>query len=265
MNPLIVESAAKVVGFSGPRRAEFARNHGRSRLPAGGSRCVVVPVDFRRCRCARGLTLVEMLVSLVIVALIAAALTAAMWSVSRNGDAVIERRVLLSEQRNAFAFLQRQLAAAEHRPVEMTELGLEDSLAGGLRGSDQRLSWVARLQTWHGVAGLVAFTLQPSGGAVEGRTTLVLEMTLLEEDGERVMSPLTPGVLGGEGDRWQQASNWVVAEALSDFRIEYREALSREWSGEWSRRDVLPDMVRLSGANGLGAFEFLIPLRVSGF
>lgn len=180
-----------------------------------------------RCRRQAGMTLLELVVALGLLALLVGVLAAAL-GVSTRGSAAVERRAEHAETlRIAHTTLRRYLAQA--RPVR-TQLDQRDQVV--FAGAPDGLGFVAVMPPWPGGGGLylVRLSLEEVGGL------RALVLTRRPTAGEAA-------VIDGEAERTVLVAG-VAALRWSYFGADDG-ARQGSWRSEWRGRGELPKLVRL--------------------
>ncbi len=171
----------------------------------------------------RGLTLVELMAALTVLALLVVVLTG-MFRTSVFASEKVERHAeRLDEMRHAHRFLRGAIEAA--RPLRWS---VNNRTVVAFEGDERELRFVSTLPPWPGRGGLAEL-----GVRVDGRElVLVRAPTAGEQAGFAA---------NGERD--------VLAGGVRSIRFAYfgREPGAREprWHRSWRERGVLPDLVRL--------------------
>jgi general secretion pathway protein J len=181
-----------------------------------------------------GFTLLELLVSLVLLALILSFVGGALRFGARAWEAAgaLDRRASMGAVRT---FLEQRLAEA--MPVyEQDETG---RVRIAFSGRPQQLSFVSPSARGRAGAGLYRFslTLQPVGRDTVTGTALALDQSLYQPE---VVSQVVAAPEDGQ----------VLLEDIAGIGLRYygrKEARSpAAWHSEWTRADALPELVEIS-------------------
>lgn len=162
-----------------------------------------------------GFTVIELIISLVIVAIIMVGLLTAMRSLGLTGEKLDARLALVDERRVVSGFLDDVLGRVVLRPRQ--------SLAGTpgestFVGTPAALEWIGVMPARHGVGGLHHFRLQ-SGLTSSGGSALLL--SYLPYFGGEVLPD------------WSLAEQRVLVGRLEGFSLAYQLDDGGEWLGEW--------------------------------
>lgn len=193
---------------------------------------------------ARGFTLVELLVVLVLLSLIVLAMASALRTASQTEERVDAHLQQMDDLRTASSFLRSVLGrisaqkttlpvAQGHSPYYFT--GLADALA-----------WVGIMPARYGAGGLYHFRLQ--------RT----------EAGALVLQYL-PWAGTGTAPDWSAAQSSTLLTGVTALTFQYEDAAGEPpaWAPAWTAIDHLPDRVSIAVQTQAGAWpEFVIALRV---
>lgn len=202
----------------------------------------------KRSRRQLGFTIIELIISLVIVAIIMVGLLTAMRSFGITEEKLDKRLVLVDQRRVISGFLDDILGVAVLRPrpakigtpEESTFLGRPDSV-----------QWVGVMPARHGVGGLYHFRLYVVGGT-EGGSALML--SYLPFAGLEVLPD------------WSLAEQRILVDRLEGFSLLYQLEGAGEWLAEW-RNTAEPRKlarVRLSIVAGGAEWPLLVfPVRSS--
>lgn len=180
----------------------------------------------------RGLTLIEMVMAMTLLALLMSMVYGGLRVAMRANDAARERSELVNEVRVAQRLLRRQLRAA--LPVRGNAPGADGELARVFDGSSQRMRFVGPMPGY-------------LGGGVH-----VQEIWLEGEPGdERMMFRhrlAHPDSTPGDGDEGREPV--LLIDGLADARFSYldldlREANERRWRDEWEPAARFPSLVRV--------------------
>jgi general secretion pathway protein J len=178
-----------------------------------------------------GFTLLELLVSLMVFAVLAALVYGTVRMGSRSWQAGAERIDEADALRIGWSFVQGALAAS--RPVPA-----EDAEATGVlfRGATTAVEFVAELPAYLGTGGLHVLNLRLDRDA-EGSGRLVLRRT-----------PFDPGTGAADPEAAGRAQEVVLVEGVEALAIQYYGVAGDDegprWHAEWKQEEVLPTLVR---------------------
>lgn len=205
----------------------------------------------RRRRAQDGFTLIEVLVSLVLLALVLALLTGAV----RFARGTWEAAARLDREAGydvAGIFLRARLAEA--MPLfEQAEGGV---VRVAFDGTSEALSFVAPTQNGPAGAGLYRFALQAEPGGDASSKALVVKVT-----------PYQPKTREQGADAPHEGHVLVENVETLAFRYFGRGQLRAPpaWHEAWPRKDALPDLVELTitrrGGDGASSLVIELPLR----
>jgi general secretion pathway protein J len=206
-------------------------------------------VNIATARQIAGFTLLEVLASLVLLALLLigvySGLRTATHSV-RSGTAAVER---IDQIRSAQQFLQRELAQSLTQPISHNDRG--ESIY--FQGSAREMRYVAPLPGYLGKLGPQLQSLQLVDNG-HGDSSLVLSLALLPPDGQ------PPKPLG---------EPQVLLDHIHDGSFSYRGidvvGHAVPWSATWADGRLLPLVVRiaLEPQGNYGWPLLVVPLRVN--
>lgn len=192
-----------------------------------------------------GFTVLEMLVSLLILALVMSFLPGAL----RLSSRVWESDAVFSRAEGTAAFLR----VAEERLAEAMPVFTRDATKGlrvEFAGEPGRVSFVARASGGPAGGGVYRFELvQGPSGALVLRQSLYRANSVVPVSMPAV-THVSPGMTGGLAFRYFGAHEAGAAPA---------------WYGQWPRGDALPDLVEIAiaPANGAGAvLRSVVELRL---
>jgi general secretion pathway protein J len=177
-----------------------------------------------------GFTVAELLVSLVILALILSLLPGTL----RMGRRVWETDAAFSRHEAAAAFRR----AAEERLAGAMPVFVRDPVKGlhvEFQGEPDRVAFVASAPSGPAGGGVYRFELAASGGVMTLRQTLYRQ-----DSGERAPSAI------------HAAQAKTAGLAFRYFGPPAPDA-QPQWSGQWPRRDTLPDLIEITIMPGSGA------------
>jgi len=177
----------------------------------------------------RGFTLVELLVSTALLALLMVALLAALRSFGQTEDRLDDRLRRDAELRTSGAFLRGVIAATAPRPLK-TAPGTAKRIEFG--GAPAELRWVGVMPAREGAGGLYRFrlALQPDAESA----TLLLQFA--------------PYVAGDEiAVEGRSHESRAMAGHVRSISLHYLgDEANATWLSSWPRSDVLPHRVGLA-------------------
>ncbi len=192
-----------------------------------------------------GFTLLELLISVTLLALMATLITSGLKVASNSWDRAHARIEAAQEVRLIEQFIFRELSEA--RPLRVR---LEDGKNSVFQGEPWRVGFTALLPTQQGVGGLYRLALYAEPHA--GGERLVLSYRLYRPS--TVPSP-------------QPARRRVLLGALQQIAFDFyglQDGGARSgWQPEWRHAQRLPEMVRLRyWSKSMGARGVIVPLRL---
>lgn len=197
-----------------------------------------------------GFTLLELLVSLVLTALLMAAVPPALKFAGRG--------VAVAAELDRRAHADAALAFVEQRLSEATAIygrGDDGRLQIIFKGEAQTVSFVAPLSFKAGDSGFARYTIG-LGNDSEGHAGLLL-----------TWSPWRPAPPGGIPPPAVEPRSRLIVSPAIDLGLKYYGAASAtddpQWSDDWQRTDALPDMVefKLTVAGGTRVRRIVLRLR----
>lgn len=185
-----------------------------------------------------GLTLIELVVAMTVLAAIAGLTTGALGFGIRGAEVVEARADRDNRLRLAQALVRRQLGAA--RPVRW----LRDRRdVAAFEGTPEAVAFIAVMPARTGAAGLYQVRL----ALEDGRLVMI----------RRVTSGETQGF-----DFRRGAERVVLADGLAGLEFAYfgpdRARQTPKWHDRWIERDALPRLVRLAAAGADGHWPGLV-------
>ncbi|WP_155987008.1 prepilin-type N-terminal cleavage/methylation domain-containing protein [Thioalkalivibrio sp. ALE11] len=180
---------------------------------------------------ARGFTLMEVLIALVLLSLIMTALFSALRLGVSSWDAAERSVAETAEEELALRLLDRQLALA--MPLMLERDGEQARIA--FEGEPNRVRWASPLPAHRGGGGIQWQTLE-LGETARGEG-LVLRFRLLH-----------PDTLEAPADQVEDTELLLAGIDAMELSYYGRSNLDEEaeWFSEWSVRDRLPDLVTLT-------------------
>ena len=185
-----------------------------------------------------GLTLIELVVAMTVLAAIAALTTGALGFGLSGAEAVEARADRDNRLRLTQALVRRQLGAA--RPVRWLR---ERRAVAAFEGTPEAVAFIAVMRARSGAAGLY-------------------QVRLALQDGRLVM---IRRVTSGEAQRFdfrRGAERVVLADGLAGLEFAYfgpdRARQTPKWHDRWIGREALPRLVRLAAAGADGHWPGLV-------
>ncbi|WP_313080249.1 prepilin-type N-terminal cleavage/methylation domain-containing protein [Pulveribacter sp.] len=194
-----------------------------------------------------GFTLVEMLVSMVLLSMIMVGMVSVMRSMGQSQDRVDLQLDAADDIRVSTAFLRATLGrVSARRTLRITQLG-ESPFEFSAR--PQELIWVGVMPARFGMGGRSYFrlALEPEGGG----SALVLRFA--------------PWNGQGPPD-WGAVHAYKVASAVTSFAMSFEDARQPipQWVDAWQRPDSLPARVRIALSTQTGPWPlWIVPMRQS--
>jgi prepilin-type N-terminal cleavage/methylation domain-containing protein len=182
----------------------------------------------------RGFTLLEMLISLMLVSLLFLALFASFNTIARGWDAADTRMNKTEDMRLITDFLRRQLGQAMVVRIK----GEKEERVYAFEGTATSLRYAAPLQP-----------LQHQGGV------FLIELNVVaSKDGkklEMLYAPYRPELTWEEA--FKDAEPVLVFDGLKDASFEYfgaeKEGEDPDWASDWEEQPRFPDMLKLTLAD----------------
>ena len=184
-----------------------------------------------------GFTLVEVIISLILVSLLLLALVSSLRSFGDASVRVDQRALTLDELRIAPGFLERVIGSSTSR-------ARTDPTAGGVtwfQGTQTELEWLGIMPARHGVGGMSHFRLSQQDWY--GRPSLVLQ--------------IAPFISDDVAPDWTQFEPEAVAENVVELSFSYLPATGGEWVSEWPAQQYQPGWVGLEVVTTAGAWPLL--------
>jgi general secretion pathway protein J len=185
-----------------------------------------------RTRSDAGFTLMEVLVSLVLLALLLALLAGGLRYARSTWDATARLDELAAFDM-AETFLRARLAEA----MPLYEQRRAGTVRALFHGAGDTMSFVAPAPNGPAGAGLYRYTLEAAVGAGPGRRTLVTKL-----------APHLPSISDSVGGRPPQQYDLLRNVRSVSFRYFGRSELRGEpaWHAAWPRTDVMPSLVEIA-------------------
>lgn len=205
------------------------------------ARQVVAPA---RCRGA-GFTLVEVVITLAIMALIMLGLVSALATFGQSRSRVEVQLARVDDVRLVSAFLRATLSRSSS-----AYNGRGRSAVAMFQGDARELRWLGVMPARHGVGGLYQFRLSVAEGP-DAREALQLQYL-----------PYTGGDLENV---WEAVPTRALVSDISDFGLAYRGGEDDAiWQEDWIDQERAPQLVRmLIGAGGRDWPELVVRVRAA--
>ncbi len=179
-------------------------------------------------RRARGFTLVEVVVALVLLAVILTGLISALVTFARTSDRVDQRTQAGDDVRLVYAFLSQSLGPADPRMRTRPDDAVTLSW---MQGTATELVWLGLMPARHGVGGLFHLRLR-----------LAPDTT----GADRLMLDYLPYAGEDPPPDWGRAGTHLLLDGVSELQIAYRALDEVAWRAEWLEAQVLPARIRVS-------------------
>lgn len=163
----------------------------------------------------QGFTVIELIISLVIVAIIMVGLLTAMRSFGVTEEKLDARLALVDERRVVSGFLDDVFGQVVLRPRQSLAGTPEEST---FVGAPAAVQWIGVMPARHGAGGLYHFRLQ-LGAAIDGGSTLMLAYL--------------PYTGGDTLPDWSVAEQRVLLGRVDGFSLAYQLDDGGEWFAEW--------------------------------
>lgn len=196
-----------------------------------------------------GFTLVEILVSITLLALIAVALGAAMRGMIQTEGRVADRLTRIDDFRTGSGLIKS--VAGRIWAQKRTTVQNQGQGAFLFQGTAEGMAWVGIMPPRYGAGGRYFFRLAVEQG--DRGASLVLRFAPWRD---------VPGF-----PDWAQADARVLAHDVADFSIIYEDDQSepRRWGNSWSVPDRLPGHVNLQVSTAQSSWPpIVVPLRQFG-
>jgi len=203
-------------------------------------------------RAARGFTLLEVLLSVMLLALLSAAAYGAIRTATRaveRGEALIDRT---NKVRVTQEFMRRQISQSLALPFDRNEV---DGQITSFTGERDRVMWVSTMPGYLGRGGAYVQELSLERG--DNGTALVFRHAMLNGFKLREGFPEKPGPV-------------TLIERIADARFEFRgldtQGRLDDWDDSWDKPGPLPVLLRLKVDFERGSQfawpELVVPLMV---
>jgi general secretion pathway protein J len=193
-----------------------------------------------------GFTLVELLVSMVLLSMVMAGMLSVMRSMAQAQDRVEHRLDLVDDLRVAVAFTETVMGHVSARKVPRLLQAGESPYQFLAR--PQELIWVGVMPPRFGLGGRSYFRL-----ALEpGQSGAALVLRFAPWDG-------APGL-----PDWNTVQSYEIARAVTSFAMSYEDAWQPgpQWVNTWQRVDSIPARVRIDLATESGPWPmWIVPMR----
>ena len=200
-----------------------------------------------RTRMLRGFTLVELLVSMVLLSMLMVGMLSVMRTMAQTQERVEQRLDGADELRVATAFVETALgrvsARKQPRILQVGESPYQFS------ANAQELVWVGVMPARFGMGGRSYFRLALEGGS----------------SGPAVVLRFAPWDGMNTAPDWSTAQSYVIAGAVTSFAMFYEDAWQpvSQWVSAWRRVDSLPARVRIELVTDTGPWPlWIVPMRV---
>ena len=227
--------------FAGPHARTHRKNPSSRRRPGPKHANVkanalpkLVSLD---CSPDAGFTLLELLVSLVLIALLMVAMPAALQLAKRTQSTAIQLdRQATTEA--AASFIEQRLAEA----TAIYDRGDDGRLHVIFRGQPGLLAFIAPVTVTTAQSGLARLQFE-IGTDTDGRSGLVMTWSLWR-----------PPAIADQSDTNPVAQSRLLIPAATQFELRYFGAASAsqkpEWTETWTRMDAIPDLIEFRISNG---------------
>lgn len=179
---------------------------------------------------AQGFTLVEVMVSLVILSLLMLSTVAAMRAFGKTQVAIEKVTYRSDDVRMVSRFIRNSLEATMGAGASATAQlstggGPSNDGASYFKGEGSGLSWHAPMIFGENFGGALALRLSKED------TNLVLRWQDIEPTGHDY--------------EWSNTSNRILLENVESFELQYRPAFAEEWTGIWEPTGDFPTTLRI--------------------
>ncbi len=176
----------------------------------------------------RGMTLVELLVAMTLLALISVALFGGLRFGTRAWEVGAQRSEIFAQVESAQSLLRRQLSRAVALPIP----GPKKKWT--FEGTEERLDFTAPAPSQFGVGGIYRFELFAEPGPEGEHQQVILRWKIYRSE--------QTGPLDGEDSETR-----ALLEGIEDLRFSYFGLLERqeeaEWNDHWTETDGLPELI----------------------
>ena len=192
---------------------------------------------------ARGFTLVELLIVLVLLSLVMLALVSALRTASQTEERVDARLQRMDDLRVTNGFLRSVLGRVSVQKMGMAvEAGASPFF---FRGAPAEMSWVGVMPARYGAGGRYHFRLSTGSG-------------------EALLLQYLPWTDAATLPDWSLAEGYPLLAAATAIAMQYEDATVEppQWMPLWTPIDRLPDRVMISVQTPAGAWpDIVIPMR----
>ncbi|MBS0294429.1 MAG: prepilin-type N-terminal cleavage/methylation domain-containing protein [Proteobacteria bacterium] len=198
-------------------------------------------------RAPGGFTLVELLVSMVLLSMLMVGMLSVMRSMAQAQERVERRLDSSDELRVATAFVEAVMGHASARRSSRILHAGESPYQFSAR--PQELVWVGVMPARFGMGGRSYFRLALENGAAGA----ALVLRFAPWDGAAALPD------------WNAAQSYIVANAVTSFAMFYEDAWQPvpQWVNTWQRVDSLPARVRIDLVTDAGPWPlWIVPMRV---
>ena len=190
-------------------------------------------MDAGASRRATGFTLVEVVITLAIMALIMLGLVSALATFGQSGSRAEAQVARVDDVRLVSAFLRVVLARS---PSAYSERGRGAGTIALFDGQPRQLRWLGVMPARHGAGGLYLFRLF-LGEGLGGADALTLQYVTYSGGGLQV--------------GWGSAPRKVLVSGVSGLEVRYRGAApDAPWQTHWRHRKAPPELVQVLIASG---------------
>lgn len=192
---------------------------------------------------ARGFTLVEMLLVLVLLSLLVLAMASALRTASQTEERIDTRLARMDDLRIASSFLPSVLGRISAQKTSLPVPAGQSPYF--FIGTPESVTWVGVMPARHGAGGLTHFRLA------------------LTDQGALVLRHL-PWIDAATPPDWNAAASSVLLAGVTHLTLRYEDARGEPpaWMGQWSTIDRLPDRMAIEVQGDAGRWPpMVISLR----